>query len=65
MTFTVENVPEQRIEKYVSNFYNVNGMYIDNYSYAKITMIHVQYLLMYTIQNIFSVQWKFIAKTVI
>lgn len=35
MTFTVENVPEQRIEKYVSNFYNVNGMYIDNYSYAK------------------------------
>ena len=23
------------IEKYVSNFYNVNGMYIDNYSYAK------------------------------
>lgn len=44
MTFTVENVPEQRIEKYVSNFYNVNGMYIDNYSYAKITMIHVQYL---------------------
>ena len=35
LTFTVENVPEQRIEKYVSNFYNVNGMYIDNYSYAK------------------------------
>ena len=35
LSFTVENVPQQKIEKYVSNFYNVNGMYIDNYSYAK------------------------------
>ena len=31
LSFTTENVPSQKIEKYESNFYNVNGFFIDNY----------------------------------
>lgn len=34
MAYTVKNIPTQKIDlKYTSNFYDINGMTIDNYSY--------------------------------
>lgn len=33
-SYTLSNVPTQQIEKYTTNFYNVNGLYIDNYKYT-------------------------------
>ena len=35
LSYTLENVPSREIEKYPTNFYNVNGLYIDNYKYEK------------------------------
>lgn len=35
MSFTVEGVPQQKIDKYISNFYNVNGMFVDQYSFIR------------------------------
>ena len=37
MSFTVEGVPQQNLDKHISNFYNVNGMFVDQYSYLKNT----------------------------
>ncbi|MCD8026357.1 MAG: hypothetical protein LUF33_05385, partial [Clostridiales bacterium] len=34
MAFTVSGVPTQNIEKYTTNFYNVNGLYVDSYTYT-------------------------------
>lgn len=34
MAYTVSGVPTQDIEKYTTNFYNVNGLYIDSYEYT-------------------------------
>lgn len=34
LSYTLSNVPTQQIEKYATNFYNVNGLYIDSYEYA-------------------------------
>ena len=34
MAFTVSGVPTQNIEKYTTNFYNVNGLYVDSYEYS-------------------------------
>ena len=31
--YALNNIPVQHIEKYPTNFYNVNGLYIDSYSY--------------------------------
>lgn len=33
-TFTLGNVPVERIGDFDTNFYNYNGLYIDNYSYS-------------------------------
>lgn len=33
MAFTISGVPTQKIEKYTTNFYNVNGLYVDSYEY--------------------------------
>lgn len=33
MAFTVSGVPTQKIEKYTTNFYNVNGLFVDSYTY--------------------------------
>ena len=34
MAFTVSGVPTQDIEKYTTNFYNINGLYVDSYTYS-------------------------------
>lgn len=33
-SYTLSAVPTQNIDKYESNFYNVNGLFVDNYTYA-------------------------------
>ncbi len=33
-SYTLSSVPAQRIEKFESNFYNVNGIYVDQYEYS-------------------------------
>lgn len=33
-SYTLGAVPTQNIDKYESNFYNVNGLFVDNYTYA-------------------------------
>ena len=33
LSYTLSSVPTQEIEKYPTNFYDVNGLYIDSYSY--------------------------------
>ena len=33
LSYTLNSVPIENIEKYPTNFYNVNGLYMDNYSY--------------------------------
>lgn len=32
--YTLSNVPSQQIDKYTSNFYNINGLYVDSYEYT-------------------------------
>ncbi|MBQ3182541.1 MAG: leucine-rich repeat protein [Clostridia bacterium] len=34
MSYTLNNVPTQEIDKYETNFYNYNGLFIDNYDYT-------------------------------
>ncbi len=34
LSYTLNSVPVQNIEKYPTNIYNVNGLYIDNYSFT-------------------------------
>lgn len=34
LCYTLSSVPTQKIDKYPTNFYNVNGLYIDNYSFT-------------------------------
>jgi len=34
LSFTINSVPIQNIEKYETNFYNFNGLYIDSYDYT-------------------------------
>lgn len=34
LSFTLSSVPTQQIDKYETNFYNVNGLYIDSYTYS-------------------------------
>lgn len=33
-SYTLSNVPTQQIDKYPTNFYNVNGLYVDSYEYT-------------------------------
>lgn len=33
-SYTLSNIPTQRIDKYLTNFYNVNGLYVDSYEYT-------------------------------
>ena len=33
-SYTLSNIPTQYIEKYPTNFYNVNGLYVDSYQYS-------------------------------
>lgn len=33
LSYTISSVPVQNIEKYPTNIYNANGLYMDNYSY--------------------------------
>ena len=33
-SYTLNNVPTQQIDKYLTNFYNVNGLYVDSYEYT-------------------------------
>ena len=33
-SYTLSNVPTQQIDKYPTNFYNVNGLYVDGYEYT-------------------------------
>lgn len=35
MAYTVSSVSTQKIEKYTTNFYNVNGLYVDSYTYTE------------------------------
>ena len=35
MAHTVSSVSTQKIEKYTTNFYNVNGLYVDSYTYTE------------------------------
>lgn len=34
LSFTLNSVPTQYMEKYPTNIYNANGLYVDNYSYT-------------------------------
>ncbi|MCI7180562.1 MAG: hypothetical protein MSA26_08305 [Lachnospiraceae bacterium] len=34
LSYTLNSVPTQYIEKYPTNIYNANGLYVDNYSYS-------------------------------
>ena len=34
LCYTLSSVPTKKIEKYPTNFYNVNGLYVDSYTYT-------------------------------
>ncbi len=35
MAYTISSVSTQKIDKYTTNFYNVNGLYVDSYTYTE------------------------------